>query len=367
MKRFRAFVVKEFYHILRDARTLLILIGMPIVQILLFGYAITNEIREAPIKILDHAKDATSREITSKIVETEYFALSGYLKSEADIEAAFHDGTTKMVVVFPQDFGKNYENGIKSEVQLIADATDPNTANSLVNYVEGVLADFNLKANLTSMPFQINAITRMRYNPLLEGVYYFVPGIIAILLMLVSAMMTSISITREKELGTMEVLLASPMSSGQIIIAKVIPYLILSFLDALIILALGKFVFEVPIAGSLALLLGVTLLFIMLALSLGILISTVAQTQQTALLLSLMALMLPTIMLSGFIFPVESMPIPLQIISNIVPARWFIVAVKDIMLKGSGLFIIWKEVLILCGFTLVFIAASIRKFKVRIE
>ena len=367
MKRFIAFVTKEFHHILRDPRTLLILIGMPVAQILLFGYAITNEIREAPVKILDHAKDEASREITEKMVSSEFFSLAGFLNSEEEMESAFHDGITKMVVVFPPDLNTSLESGQSESIQLITDATDPNTANTLVNYVQGILSDYNKSNNIESLPIQVNIITRMHFNPSLEGVYYFVPGIIAIPLMLVSAMMTSISITREKELGTMEVLLASPMLPGQIIIAKVVPYLVLSFLDALIILAMGKFVFGVPVNGSLLLLLSVSLLFIILALSLGILISTVAQTQQTALLLSLMALMLPTIMLSGFIFPIESMPMPLQVISNIVPARWFIVIAKDIMLKGSGWELIWKEVVILLGFALFFIAMSIKKFKVRLE
>jgi len=368
MKRFLAFVKKEFFHIFRDKRTLLILFGMPVAQIMLFGYAITNEIRDAKIGFLDYSKDEQTLELKEKILSNSYFEEGAQIHDQSEMEGAFKDGSVKLIVVFEQDFAKNLEGTGKASMQLLADASDPNTANTLVNYIQAIVGDFSLSQNSTSsVPFTINVASRYWYNPELDGVYYFVPGLIAILLMLVSAMMTSISIAREKELGTMEVLLASPMQPAQIVLAKVIPYVLLSLVDALIILALGKFVFGVPILGNFGLLLFETFLFILLALSLGILISTVAETQQTALLLSLMGLMLPTILLSGFIFPIENMPLPLRIVSHIVPARWFIVVVKAIMLKGSGIELIWKETMILCGFILFFIAVSVKKFKVRLE
>lgn len=368
MNRFLAFVKKEFFHILRDRRTLLILFGMPVVMILLFGFAITNEIKEARIAILDHSKDEHSRLLTDRILTSSYFQLSENLQSESEIEQRFRDGKTKLVVVFEDDFSEKLTTEGAAHVQLIADASDPNTANTLVNYLQAIILSYNQELNANAeMPYQVSLESSMWYNPQMEGVYYFVPGLIAILLMLVSAMMTSISIAREKELGTMEVLLASPMQPAQIILAKVVPYVLLSLLDAVIILILGKYVFEVPILGSLPLLFLEVFIFILLALSLGILISTVAATQQTALLMSLMALMLPTILLSGFIFPIENMPLPLRVVSNIIPARWFIIIVKSIMLKGSGLELLWQETLILCGFILFFIAVSVKKFKIRLE
>lgn len=368
MKRFGAFVRKEFYHILRDKRTLLILFGMPVVMILLFGFAITTEIKDANIAILDHARDEHSELLTNKIFASSYFKLSEHLTSETEIEQTFKSGRTKLVVIFEPSFSEKLISDNQAHVQLIADASDPNTANTLVNYLQAIIVDYTFEVNENvGVPYQIVLDTRMWYNPELKGVYYFVPGLIAILLMLVSAMMTSISIAREKELGTMEVLLASPMQPAQIIISKVVPYVILSLLDAIIILLLGKYVFEVPILGSLSLLFLEVFLFILLALSLGILISTVSATQQTALLLSLLALMLPTILLSGFIFPIENMPLPLRVISNIIPARWFIVIVKSIMLKGSGVALLWQETLILCGFIFLFIALSIKNFKIRLE
>ncbi len=368
MKRFKAFVKKEVFHILRDKRTLLILFGMPIAQILLFGFAITTELKNAKVAILDQSKDEYSTALINRIEASSYFTLAEYLDRAEQLEPTFQRGMTKAIVVIPPGFAKEIHKTGTSTIQIIADATDPNTANTIVNYLQGISGRYVKEINSELFGgIQIDLQSRMRYNPELKGVYYFVPGLVAILLMLVSAMMTSISIAREKELGTMEVLLVSPMAPAQIILAKVLPYLVLSFIDAIIILTLGKFVFGVPIVGSLSLLLGVTLLFVVLALSLGILISTIAETQQTALLLSLMGLMLPTILLSGFIFPIENMPMVLQVISNIVPAKWFVIVVKSIMLKGAGLMMIWKETLIICLFIFFFIGLSTRKFKIRLE
>lgn len=367
MGRFSAFVRKEFFHIVRDWRTLVILIGMPIIQILLFGFAITNEIKDANIAILDHAKDEHSTAIINKILSTEYFRLDAYLVSEEEIDPVFRKGKVKEVIVFERGFGQKLEKEKKASIQIIADASDPNTATMLLNYTQGIVASYQAEKNgLKSLPFLVNVHTEMFYNKELKGVYMFVPGLIAIILMLVSAMMTSISITKEKELGTMEILLATPMKPVMIIVAKVIPYLILSFSNALIILMLGYFVFGVPVHGSFLLLMFEMILFVMAVLSLGIFISTVTDSQQVALMASLMGLMLPTMLLSGFIFPIENMPLPLQIISNIVPAKWFIIIIKNIMLKGAGFGFVWKETLIVAGFLLFFIALSVKNFKARL-
>lgn len=367
MHRFIAFVKKEFYHIMRDWRTLIILIGMPIIQILLFGFAITNEIKDAHIAILDHAKDDQSRRIISKILASDYFIADRFIHSEQEIEQIFKEGKIKQVIVFDHDFGEKLTKEKLAKIQIISDASDPNTATLLLNYTKAILADYQRSVNKQlKVPIQIDAEQRMLYNPELKGVYLFVPGLITIIMMLVSAMMTSISLTKEKELGTMETLLATPMAPGQIVVAKVIPYLLLSFTDAVIVLTMGYFVFGVPIHGSLLLLLAETTLFIITALSLGILISTVTSSQQVALMVSLMGLMLPTILLSGFLFPIENMPLALRIISHVVPARWFVVVIKNIMLKGSGFFMIWKETLILIAFTVFFIGLSIKNYKIRL-
>ncbi len=367
MKQFRGFVIKEFYHIFRDYRTMIILFGMPLVQILLFGFAITNEIKDAGIAVLDNSKDHITQQITNKLTSSGYFKLEKNLTNYNEIEENFRKGKIKEVIIFENNFAQKLEKEKRANIQIIADASDPNTASLLSNYTEQIINSF--QADLMKdkkLPIQINAEIKMLYNEELKGVFMFVPGTITILLMLISAMMTSISITREKELGTMEILLASPLKPIQIIIGKVVPYVFISFIIALIVLVLGFTVFGMPVQGSLFLLLGESLLFIIMSLSLGILISTIAKTQQVAMMLSMFALMLPTILLSGFIFPIENMPLPLRIFSHIIPSRWFIVIIKAIMLKGVGLQYIWKETLIIVIMTLTFIGLSIKKFKIRL-
>ncbi|WP_372641972.1 ABC transporter permease [Ancylomarina sp.] len=368
MKRFIGFLRKEFYHIFRDKRSMLILFGMPIVQLLLFGFVITNDLKDVRMSVVDHSKDEYTSEIINKITSSGYFKLVENLDGIDQVDRAFRKGETKVVLVFEPEFGKKLIQNSKASVQILTDASEPNMASLEVNYLQGILQNYNLEINRGKvMPRQIVPKTRMYFNPNMESVYMFVPGIMATILMLVSAMMTSISIAREKEMGTMEILLVSPLQPWQIILGKVTPYLILSFINALIIVGMGYFVFGVPVLGSFALLMAESLLFILLALSLGIFISTVSDSQQVAMMLSMFALMLPTILLSGFIFPLRNMPLPLQIISNIIPPRWFIVIIKNIMLKGTGFEFVWKETLILIGMTAGFIGLSVKKFKIRLE
>lgn len=368
MKRFIGFIKKEFYHIFRDRRSLFILFGMPIAQILLFGFAITNEINNVDIAILDHSKDATTQEIINKISASKYFSIKQIIDREADIESVFKKGKVKAILNFEQDFSQNLIKNHNATVQVITDATDPNTANTISNYINAILQNYLQQQNKhIKIAYQIIPETKLLFNPELKSVYMFVPGVMTVILMLVSAMMTSISITREKELGTMEVLLVSPLKPLQVIVGKVVPYIFLSIINATIIILLSLFVFKMPVQGSLILLGLESVLFIITSLALGILISTVSASQQTAMMISLMGLMLPTILLSGFIFPISSMPFPLQVISNVVPAKWFIIIVKGIMLKGVGLGFILKENLILIAMTLFFIGLSVKKYKIRLE
>jgi ABC-2 type transport system permease protein len=368
MKRFIGFIKKEFYHIFRDKRSLFILFGMPVAQILLFGFAITNEINNVDIAIFDKSNDVTTQEIIHKISASKFFSIKQNITNETDIETVFQKGKVHAVLVFEKDFKKNLTKTNTAKVHIITDATDPNTASSITNYISAIIGSYRKEINKDiNLEYQIDTKTRMVYNPELKSVFMFVPGVMTIILMLVSAMMTSISITREKELGTMEILLVSPLKPFQVIVGKVIPYIFLSIINAVVIVLLSIFVFEMPIQGSLFLLALESVFFIITSLSLGILISTISATQQTAMMISLMGLMLPTILLSGFIFPISSMPLPLQVISNIIPAKWFILILKGIMLKGVGLFFIWKETLILIGMTLFFIALSIKKYKIRLE
>lgn len=368
MHQFIGFVKKEFYHIFRDYRTLLILFGMPVVQLLLFGYALTNDIKNAEIAILDRSKDEMSRRLTDKLLSSGYFILAENLDNEAGIEEAFRKGSIKQVLIFEDHFARNIQREGQASVQVLADASDPNIARILTSYVIGIVQDFQREILADrELPVKIVPEVKMLYNAELKSVFMFVPGVITVLLLLISAMMTSISIAREKELGTMEVLLVSPLRPVQIIVGKVVPYVILSFIIAAVILLLGFLVFGVPVRGSLVLLLLYSIIYIVLSLSLGILISSLVDTQQVAMMISLVALMLPTIMLSGFIFPIENMPWPLQWLSNIIPAKWFIIVIRGIMLKAIGVELLWKETLILLAMIAVFIGISVKKFKIRLE
>lgn len=368
MKRFIGFVKKEFYHIFRDKRSMFILFGMPIAQIMLFGFAITNEINNVEIAILDKSKDAETKIIINKINASRYFNIENEIVNENQIETVFKKGKVKAVLVFEKDFAKNLYTQKKGTMQIISDATEPNTANTITNYTQSILQNYQQELNKGNVnPYQIQVQSQMYYNPELKSVFNFVPGVMTVILMLVSAMMTSISITREKELGTMEILLVSPLKPFVVIIGKVFPYIFLSIINAIVIIILGIFVFHVPVRGSLFLLGAESILFIITSLTLGVLISTISETQQSALMISLMGLMLPVILLSGFIFPLSSMPLPLQYISNIIPAKWFILILKGIMLKGVGIAQLWKETLILVFMTLLFTAISIKKYKIRLE
>jgi len=348
---------------------MIIIFGLPVIQLLLFGKVINSDIQDSKIAILDQSHDNTTREITSKLLSSGYFLLAKELLPGDDVEDIFRSGQAKMVVTFPAKFEQTLEREGKADVQLLADASDPNTARILTNYASGIINDYVKKEKLQNiqLPNQINTEVRMLYNEGLKSVYMFVPGIMAMILMLISAMMTSISISKEKELGTMEVLLASPLNPIQIVLGKVTPYLLLSFINALTIILIGNLIFGVPIKGSFIFLMLESFLFIMMALSLGILISTIAPNQMVAMFISVLVLMLPTILLSGFIFPIENMPLPLRILSHLMPPRWFIVIIKNIMLKGTGIMFVWKETLILIFMTVVFIALSIKNFKIRLE
>lgn len=367
MKQFLAFVKKEFLHIWRDRRTTIILLGMPIVQIIIFGFALTNEVKNSKIAVLDQSKDAATHTLITEINASRYFDVVEYLHSYQEIEPAFKKGKIKMVVVLPNRFESDLQHLNKASVQLIADASDPNVANTLTNYATAVIMDYqNSITNNRQLPYTISTEIRMLYNPQLKGAYNFVPGVMAMVLLLVCTMMTAITIVREKEMGTMEIILVSPMKPQLVVFAKAVPYLLLSTINIASILLLSVFVLEVPINGSLVLLVAESILFILVSLSLGLLISAGTDSQQAAMFISLIALFLPTVMLSGFMFPIENMPLPLRTVSNIVPAKWFYIIVKSVMIKGTGLHTVWKETLILFGMLVFFLGLAIKNFKIRL-
>lgn len=368
MKQLVTFVRKEFYHVLRDRRTLLILFGMPLAQILIFGLALTNEVKNARIAVFDQAKDEASQHIITRIAASNYFEIQENIQHTSRIEAAFKTGKIELAVIFPVNFEKDLYHQHHAQVQVISDASDPNQATTLTNYIAAIIQDYQSELDKNStMSYQIIPEIRMLYNPQLKGAPNFVPGVMALVLMLVSVMMTAISIVREKETGTMEILLVSPLKPMWIILSKAIPYLILSLVNVLTILLMSIWVLELPVAGSWLLLFAESTLFIITCLTLGIFISIKTKSQQVAMLISLMGMLLPTIMFSGFMFPIENMPTALQLVSNIVPAKWFYIIVKSIMIKGLGFASIWKETLILITITLFLFLISLRSFKIRLE
>jgi ABC-2 type transport system permease protein len=367
MKQFYHFVVKEFYHIFRDRKTMFILLGMPMVQIIIFGFALTNEVKNTKIAIINQSKGISSNQLVQKIEASQYFELYHQSNDARQINSLFKKGLVKVALIIPNDFDQSRVNQNKGQLQIIADATDPNVATALTNYLSVILQDFQKELNPNQvMPYKMEVETRMMYNPQLKGAYNFVPGVMAMVLLLVCTMMTALTVVREKELGNMEILLASPIHPIKIIIAKAVPYLLLSIINITTILLLSYFVLDVPINGSLLLLYAESILFILVSLGLGLLISAGTDSQQSAMFISLVAMFLPTVMFSGFIFPIENMPLPLRIISNFIPAKWFFIIVKSVMIKGVGIKLVWKETLILFGMMAFFFTMAIKKFKIRL-
>ncbi len=368
MKQFLIFVKKEFYHVFRDSKTLLLLFGMPIAQIILFGFALTNEIKNADIVICDYANDIASHRIIDKLEYSKSFQILKQNLSHHEIEDAFKTGKVKLAIIFPSNFNNNLQHANKAQVQIIADASDLNTASTLTNYASNIIMDYQRELlQGKPLPLQINTDVRMIYNPELKGVFNFVPGVMALVLLLVCVLMTSVSIVREKETGTMEVLLVSPVNPFLVIISKAVPYFFLSMINLTVILILSTTLMDMPINGSIALLYFESSLLILCALALGLLISNITNSQQAAMLISLMGMLLPVMMFTGFMFPLENMPQPLQIIANVVPSKWYYIIMKSIMIKGLGFSAIWKETFILAGMTLLLLIISVKKFKTRLQ
>lgn len=367
MNQLLTFVGKEFKHVFRDQKTLLLLFGLPIVQIVLFGFALTNEIKDARLVIVDYSKDEATQKITEKFRNNSSFMLEESIIGEGEIETAFKEGKVKMAIIFPLNFESDLIGEGTADIQIIADATDPNTATTLTNHANSIIRDYQQEITTGPGRMVIQVETRNVYNPELRGTTNFVPGVMALVLLLICVLMTSVSIVKEKESGTMEILLVSPFNPFLVIIAKALPYLLLSIVNLSIILILSVHLLEMPINGSIVLLFAVSILMIMTALSLGLLISNATGSQQTAMLISLMGMLLPTMMFTGFLFPLENMPLPLQLVANLVPSKWYYIIVKDVMIKGLGFSAIWKETLILTGMTVFLLITSIKKFNIRLS
>ena len=365
MKQFISFVIKETRHILRDKRTMLILFGMPVVLMLLFGFAITNDVKNVRTVVVTSQMDHYTQQAVERLAASEYFTIVQTVKTPKEAEWLIRSQKADLSIIFAKDFASK-----KSGAQFIVDGSDPNMAQQWTAYAQQVMVNgpLELRSLATEGTQESSMVnSKMLYNPRMKSAYNFVPAIMGMLLLLICAMMTSVSIVREKERGTMEVLLVSPVRPLMIIVAKVVPYLLQALLILAIILLMSATVLDVPLQGSLGWILVVSLIYILLALSLGLLISNIAQTQFVALLVSAMVLLLPTVMLSGMLFPVESMPTILQWISAIIPPRYYIQAMRKLMIMGVGIDDVWQEVAVLIGMTALLLTISLKKFNKRLE
>ncbi len=359
MKTFGSFVIKEARHILRDKRTMLILFAMPIVMMLLFGYAITNDIKNVRVVLVASAMDSYTQQIVERLNTSEYFTVTQMVGTPSAAEQVIRSRRADMAVVFTQNFASHlYDN--TAGIQIITDASDPNTAMQQGSYAQQVIEN--------SMAGAVLPVSqKMLYNPQMRSAYNFVPGIMGLLLMIICAMMTAVSIVREKERGTMEVLLVSPVRPIMIIVAKAVPYLCLSVVILICILLMSTYLLAVPVAGSIFWIFVVSLIYILMALSLGLLISVVAHTQLVAILMSAMVLLMPCLLLSGMIYPIESMPAILQYIAQIIPAKWYIAALRKLMIMGVGVSAIAREITILTGITVLLLVVALKRFNNRLE
>jgi len=367
MRAFLSILQKEFIHIGRDRISLFLVLAMPVALILLFGFTISTEIRNAKISILDQSKDSKSKQLIENITASGYFQLVNFLNSEAEIDHDFKNKHIKIAMIIPPRFEESLANEYVANIQIINDVSDINVASILNNYLRSVFHDYiteyNSQHNAPESPISI--VTSMKYNPELNSVYMFVPGIITLIMIIITALMSSITLAREKETNTMNMMLITTVKKINIAIGKVIPYMFLSLISTVLILIISVFVFQMPIKGSIGLLMFLCIIFMFTAASFGLLISAVSKTQLDAMMVTMMGLFLPTVLLSGFLFPLDNMPLFFQWLADVFPAKWFILAIKDVMLKGATFMDIWKYLLILSGMSVLMVGFSLSQIDKR--
>lgn len=367
MKGFFAFVRKEFLHIFRDRRTLLVLIGLPTMLIVLFGFAISTEIRNVNIGVCAPDKDVSIARLVDKIDRSGYFTFRGWYASAMDVDQAMKKGEIDAALIFSEDFSSSLMSAEGAEISVVTDAVNPNNASMEVMYLTNIVYGYFFSDTDSMRQSPLVPNLRMLYNPQLRSSYNFVPGIMGLILLLVCALMTSVSIVREKETGTMEVLLVSPVKPIGIVFAKMIPYFVISCMVLVITLLLTIFVLKVPVEGSFFWMILVSLLYIILSLGIGLLVSSLVKTQIIATLIIGMVFLVPVMMMSGMLYPIESMPYVFQLIAQVIPAKWYIEAIRKIMIEGVPFVFVLKEVGVLLGMTVVIFTAAVLKFNDRIE
>lgn len=358
-----AFIHKEFLHVFRDKRTLLIMFGLPIAQLLIFGYALTNEVKNARLLIVNPSSDVANEQLIQKIDASSYFTVTHVEKNSQNLEKYFKNGEAQSALIFPENFLSSTVE--PSEIQIITDATDPNFAKTVINYLTAIVMDFIQQPSAGRQPMMtIKSEVRMLYNPSLNGSMNFVPGVIA---MIVCTTLASVAVVREKETGTMEVLLVSPVRPIYVLISKAVPYFVLSVAIFVVVMLISNLMLDVPIRGNILLISLISVVYILTCLAFGLMISNVTASQSEAMLISIVAIMLPVLIFTGFLFPLENMPLIFQWIANILPARWYFLIIQSVMLKGLGIADVWMELCILLGMMVVLLAISLRKFNIRLE
>jgi len=367
MRRVAAVARKEMYHILRDPRSLAVAVVMPMAMILLFGYAMDTELSDLPVGILDEDQTPDSRAFIARATSSGFIVDAGRLACRADIEPGFRRGRFRAALVIPRGFGERLAREPVSRVQILIDGADATTAAAVETYLRAVVALFSQDLAAPTAPgvMPLDVRSRIHFNPELESTNFIVPGLVAIVMIMICALLTSVAITREKETGTMEQVLTTPVAPGQLVVGKVLPYLVIGSVDAALVLAAGHFVFRVPMAGSWAVLAGYSLLYLLVALALGLLISAVARTQRVAMMMALVATLLPTLLLSGFMFPLASMPWPLRIVSRIIPATYYLEVIRGVILKGRAWYPFQGAVML--GMAFLIMALAVRRFAARLE
>lgn len=366
-KRIRAIIRKEIYHILRDPRTLAIIFIMPVMMVLLYGYALNMDVEHIPIGILDHDNSSQSRAVIRAFQASKYFDIKQYLNKAHKVHSYFSSRESKAVVVIGKGFGNDRVTQPVSQIQLLVDGSDPTLGNASVSYANALLSSLNLSLPDAEKFIPLDIHEQFLYNPDLKGANFIIPGLVAVILMMVCALLTSITVTREKESGTMDMLLVSPVRPIEIITGKVFPYLAVAFLDAVFILGFAKLIFHIPLMGNLILLLGLSVIYVYCALGIGLFISSIAPTQQVAMMAALVATILPSVLLSGFIFPIFSMPLPIRALTHIIPARYYIEIIRGILLKSSSFGVLKDQAFFLAALGTVFLVAAVARFKTRVK
>ncbi|MFC1607124.1 ABC transporter permease [Candidatus Latescibacterota bacterium] len=365
--RIKGFILKEFRHIFRDPRSLAIVLVMPIMMVLIYGYALNMDVNNIRIGVCDQDKSAESRLLISKFTASDYFDIRLHSSDISNIRESLHTGLLRAALVIPQGYGKDRKARSDSRVQILVDGSDPTYGNATMNYATAMITEHMLTTSRAAGLIPVEVRDRFLYNPDLKGANFIIPGLVAVILMMICALLTSITVSREKETGTLDVVLVSPVHPSEIIIGKVLPYVLISLVDAVFILIFARIVFGIPVQGDLVGLLGLAVLFIYCALSIGLMISSIASTQQVAMMAALVATILPSILLSGFIFPIFSMPVPLQALTTVVPAKYFMIIIRGILLKSGTFSMYTQEGLTLFLLGTFFLGIATLRFKTRVH